>query len=158
MARRPLHRWSTGEPAVLAGEPVTIAGFIDHGEAGPLDELVVEFADGEERTVHRGELTTPFEVIERQWSTREVWLADGRLSPGESIAVVPHSRVGFGWGTDDSGAAQLALALLLRATDRQTAFAHHQAFTSEVIAALPHADFSLHLATVHQWLAARTGS
>ena len=158
LARRALHRWSTGEPAVLAGEPVTIAGFIDHGEAGPLDELVVVSADGEEHTVHRGELTTPFDVIEGDWSTREVYLAGGRLNPGESLAVVPHSPDGFGWGNDEPGAAQLALAILLRATDRETALAQYEAFKRELVAALPQADFSLRLASVHEWLAARPGS
>ena len=43
---------------MLAGEPVTIAGFIEHGGPGPLDELLVKLANGEERTVHRDELTS----------------------------------------------------------------------------------------------------
>ena len=158
MARQPLHRWKTGEPAFLAGEPVTIAGFIDHGEPGPLEELLVELAGGDERTVHRNELTTRFDVIEGDRSTCEVYLAGGRLNPGESLAVVPHYPDGFGWGNDDPGAAQLALAILLRATDRDTALAQHEAFTREVIATLPQGDFSLRLASVHEWLAARTGS
>ena len=45
---------------MLAGEPVAIAGFIDHGESGPLDEVLVELANGEERTVRRDELTSMF--------------------------------------------------------------------------------------------------
>ena len=52
-----MRRWRTGAAALLAGEPVTIAGFIDHGGPGPLDELLVELVGGEERTVHRDELT-----------------------------------------------------------------------------------------------------
>ena len=153
-----MRRWRTGEPALLAGEPVTIAGFIDHGGPGPLDELLVELAGGEERTAHRDELTTRFDVIEGHWSTGEVYLAGGRLNPGESLAVVPHSPDGFGWGDGGSGAAQLALAILLRATDRATALAQYEAFKREVIATLPRGDFSLRLASVHEWLAARTGS
>ena len=43
---------------------------------------------------------------------------------------------------------QLALALLLRATDRARAVAHYQAFKWEVIARLPQADFTLALSTV----------
>ena len=97
---------------------MTIAGFIGHGGPGPLDELLVELAGGDQRTVYRGELTTRFDVIEGDWSTREVYLAGGRLNPDESLAVVPHSTDGFGWGNDGPGAAQLALAILLRATDR----------------------------------------
>ena len=96
--KQPLHRWQVGDRAMLAGEPVTIAGFIDHEEPGPLDELLVELANGDERTVHRDELTTVFDVIQGHWRTREVYLADGRLNPGESLAVVQHSPDGFGWG------------------------------------------------------------
>ena len=158
MARHPVRRWRAGDPALLAGEPVTIAGFIDHGGPGPLDELLVELAGGDERTVHGNELTTRFDVIEGDRSTREVYLAGGRLNPSESLAVATHSLDGFGWGHDDLGAAQLALAILLRATDRSTALAQYEAFTREVIATLPQGDFSLRLAYVHEWLAARTGS
>ena len=52
-----LHKWRVGDQAMLAGEPVTIAGFIDHGKPGPLDEVLVDLANGEERTVRRDELT-----------------------------------------------------------------------------------------------------
>ena len=110
-----------GDQAVLAGEPVTIAGFIDHGNPRPLDEFRVEFADGEERTVQRNELTSVCDLIQGHWRTREVDLPGGRLSPSESLAVARHSADGFGWGDGGSGAAQLALAILLRATDRETA-------------------------------------
>ena len=146
-----MRQWRTGEP-------VTIAGFIDHGEPGPLDELLVELAGGEERTAHRDELTTRFDVIEGHWSTCEVYLAGGRLNPGELLAVVPHSPDGFGWGDGGCGAAQLALAILLRATERATALAQHEAIKREVVATLPRGDFSLRLASVHERLAARTGS
>ena len=111
-----MRQWRTGDPALLAGEPVTIAGFIDHGEPGPLDELLVELAGGEERTAHRDELTTRFDVIEGHWSTCEVYLAGGRLNPGESLAVVPHSPDGFGWGDGGSG-ANLPLRPLAGGTD-----------------------------------------
>ena len=110
---------------MLAGEPVTIAGFIDHGGAGPLDEIRIELANGEERTVHREELTSVFDVIQDHWQTREVYLAGGRLNPSESLAVARYSPDGFGWGDGGSGAAQLTLAILLRATDRETALAHY---------------------------------
>ena len=150
-----VHKWRVGDQAMLAGEPVTIAGFIDHGNPGPLDELRVEFADGEERTVQRSELTSVFDVIQGHWRTREVFLAGGRLNPSESLAVARYSADGFGWGDGGSGAAQLALAILLRATDRETAVAHYQASKWDVIAKLPHQDFSLRLAKVRDWLAAR---
>ena len=158
MARHPVRRWRTGDPALLAGEPVIIAGFLDHGGPGPLDELLVALACGDERTAHRDELTTRFDVIEGDRSTREVYLAGGRLNSSESLVVAAHSPDGFGWGNDDPGAVQLALAILLRATDRDTALAQYEVFAREVIATLPQGDFSLRLASVHEWLAARAGS
>ena len=141
--------------AMLVGEPVTIVGFIDHGESRPLDEVLVELANGEERTVRRDELTSLFDVIQGHWQAREVYLAGGRLNPSESLAVARHSPNGFGWG-GGSGPAQLALAILLRATNRETAVAHYQAFKWDVVAKLPQGDFSLRLAKVRDWLASRT--
>ena len=45
---------------------------------------------------------------------------------------------------------------LLRATDHETALAHYEAFTWQVIARLPSTDFELPVAAVHDWLATRT--
>ena len=141
---------------MLAGEPVTIAGLIDYeGPAGPLDEVLVELPNGEERTVRGDELTSVSDVIQGHWQTREVYLAGGRLNPSESLAVARHSPDGFSWGDGGSGPTQLALAILLRATDRKTAVAHYQAFKWQVIAQLPQADFTLRLAKVRDWLASR---
>ena len=134
---------------------VTIAGFIDHANPGSLDEIRIEFADSEERTVQRRELTSVFDIIQGHWRTREVDLAGGRLNPSESLAVARHSPDGFGWGDGGSEAAQLALAILLRASDRETAAAHYQAFKWDVIAKLPPEDFTLRLAKVRDWLASR---
>ena len=47
------------------------------------------------------------------------------------------SPSGFNWGYGGSGPAQLALAILLRATDHETAVAYYQAFKWDVIAKLP---------------------
>ena len=99
-----VHKWRAGDQAMLAGEPVTIAGFIDHGEPGSLDEVLVELANEEERTVRRDELTSVFDVIQGHWQTCEVYLAGGRLNPSESLAVARHSPTGFGWGDGGSGA------------------------------------------------------
>ena len=141
---------------MLAGMPVSIAGFIDYeGPAGPHDEVLVELPNGEERTVRGDELTSVFDVIQGHWPTREVYLAGGRLNPSESLAVARHSPDGFSWGDGGSGPAQLALAILLRATDRKTAVAHYQAFKWQVLAELPQADFTLRLARVRDWLASR---
>ena len=94
--------------------------------------------------------------IRGEWETREVYLAGGRLSPGESLAVARHSAHGFGCGDGGSGVAQLALALLLRATDRASAVAHYHTFKWEVIARLPQADFTMTLSTVRDWFASRS--
>ena len=65
MTTQPFHRWQVGDQAMLAGEPVTVTGFIDHEGPGPLDEILVELANGEERTVRRDALTSLFDVISR---------------------------------------------------------------------------------------------
>ena len=96
------------------------------------------------------------DVVQGEWETREVYLPGRRLSPSESLAVARHSAHGFGWGDGGSGAAQIALALLLRATDRASAVAHYQALKWDVIARLPRADFTLALSTVRDWLASRS--
>ena len=59
------------------------------------------------------ESTSVLDLIQGEWETREIYLASGRLNPSESLAVARHSAHGFGWGDGGSGAAQLALALLL---------------------------------------------
>ena len=100
--------------------------------------------------------TSVSDAIQGEWETREVYVAGGRLNPSESLAVARHSAHGFGWGDGGSGGAQLALALLLRATDRASAVAHYQAFKWEVVARLPQADFTLALSTVRDWLASRS--
>ena len=102
------------------------------------------------------ESTSVLDLIQGEWETREIYLAGGRLNPSESLAVARHSAHGFGWGDGGSGSAQLALSLLLRATDRASAVAHYQAFKWEVIARLPQSDFTLALAAVHDWLASRS--
>ena len=86
--------------------------------------------------MRRDELTSVSEVIQGRWQTHEVYLAGGRFNPSESLAVARHSPSGFGWGCGGSGPAQLALAILLRATDRETALSHYQAFKWDVIGKL----------------------
>ena len=156
MTTQPSRSWRVGDQALLAGERVTFMGYIDHGGPGPFDEVLVELANGEERTVFRDALCPLPDLVQGVRATGEVYLAGGRLDPAESLAVAAHSPEGFWWGDVGSGATQLGLALLLRATDRDTALAHHVAFTWQVIARLPRADFELPVAAVHDWLASRT--
>ena len=95
-------------------------------------------------------------LVQGTWASGEVYLAGGRLDPTESLTFVARSPEGFGWGNVGEGASQLALALLLRATEHETALEHYEAFQWEIIARLPRADFELPVAAVHDWIASRT--
>ena len=157
MSTRPSRTWRVGDQALVHLERVTVRGFIDPSGPGPLDEVRVEFvASGEERAVPRDALRPIADLVQGVRATGEVYLAGGRLDPAESLAVAPHSPEGFWWGNIGHGATQLGLALLLRATDRDTALAHHVAFTWQVIARLPQTDFELPVTAVRDWLASRT--
>ena len=156
MTTQPSRSWRVGDQALLAGERVTFMGYVDHGGPGPFDEVLVEFANGEERTVFRDALCPLPDLVQGVRATGEIYLAAGRLDPAESLAVAIHSPEGFWWGNVGRGATQLGLALLLRATDRDTALARYVAFTWQIIARLPRADFGLPAAAVHDWLASRT--
>lgn len=60
---------------------------------------------------------------------------DGRnLSFGPSLKVINHSPTGFEIGYGGSGPAQLALAILLKFTNRDTAVRLHQDFKWQVLA------------------------
>ena len=145
-----------GDQALVHRERVTVRGFIDHGGPGARDEVLVEFlASGEERIVPRDSLCPISDLVQGMRATGEVYLAGGRLDPAESLAVATHSPESFWWGNVGRAATQLGLALLLRATDRDTALAHYVAFTWQVIARLPQTDFELPVAAVHDWLASR---
>lgn len=63
---------------------------------------------------------------------------DGISLPLEpSLAVWNHSPTGFSWGYGGSGPAQLALAILLRFTDRETASRLHMDFKWDHVARWP---------------------
>ena len=138
MDDQPIPTWRVGDQAQLAGERVTVCGFIG---AGPLDEIVVELANGDERKVHREQLA-PIPDFHGNGATREVRLAIVRLDPAESLAMPRHSPNGFNWGCGSSEPAQRALAIPLQVTDRETA--------------LPDGDFARSVATVRDWPASRT--
>ena len=159
MTTQPPRTWRVGDQALVHRERVTVRGFIDHGGPGPLDEVLVEFvASGEERVIPRDSLCPLPDLVQGVRATGEVYFASGRLDPAESLAVAVHSPEGFWWGNAGAGATQLALALLLRTTDRESALAHQAAFTWQVIAQLPQADFELPVTAVHGWLASRRGN
>ena len=159
MTTRPPRAWQVGDKALVHRERVTVREFIDHGGPGPLDEVLVEYvASGEERTVPRDALSSLPDLVQGARATGEVYLAGGRLDPTESLSVAAHSPQGFWWGNVGAGATQLALDLLLRAADRDTALAYHVALTWQVIARLPQGDSELPMTAMHDWLASRRGS
>ena len=79
------------------------------------------------------------------------------LEPAASLEVRNHSPTGFSWGYGGSGPAQLALAILLRVTDRATAERLYQAFKWECIAPLPSEGFSMPVRAVREWLDRKQG-
>lgn len=94
-------------------------------------------------------------MITGNWQTREVRIRGRILSPKRSQKLVNSSPCGFNWGYGGSGPAQLAMALLLRFTDKKTALRYYQKFKWAVIARLPQADFQMDEAVVWAWLMAR---
>lgn len=83
--------------------------------------------------------------------TREVFINGEMLNPAESREVKNHSPTGFNWGYHGDGPAQLALGILLKFTDAETALENYQAFKEEIIAVLPQEDFEIEL-DVEEWL------
>lgn len=75
-------------------------------------------------------------IIEGILETRQVFIDDKELKPGKSQKAWNHSPDGFMWGYHGSGPAQLALAILLEFTERETAIRLHQKYKREIIAAL----------------------
>ena len=69
-----------------------------------------------------------------------------------SLAVRNHSPTGPEWGYNGSGPAQLALAILLALTDRETAERRYQEFKDDMIARIADAEWSLPLRDVRRWL------
>lgn len=80
-------------------------------------------------------------ALKGEISTRTVYLDGQYLSPKKSQKIYNHSPDGFAWGYSGSGPAQLALAILLELTDKETALRIHQEFKRQLIAGLPQTDF-----------------
>src|SRR3990170_1610297 len=92
--------------------------------------------------------------ITGNFETREVRVDGKPLDPGPSLRVWCHSPSGFNWGYEGSGPAQLALAILMLATDKETAVRCHQEFKRQVISRLPQSDFEIDIDVKH-WLLQR---
>jgi len=86
--------------------------------------------------------------------TGEVTIDGKYLDPDRSLKVRNHSPDGFSWGYGGSGPSQLALALLLEATDENTAARVYQNFKWDIIANLdPNKDFEMDAQTyIYNWL------
>jgi hypothetical protein len=69
-------------------------------------------------------------------NSHRVWLNGKELTPDRSLKIRNHSPTGFCWRYCGSGPSQLALAVLLEITDKETALANYQQFKFDVIANL----------------------
>jgi hypothetical protein len=86
-------------------------------------------------------------------------LVDGEpLDVAASQKVFNHSPDGFAWGYNGSGPAQLALAILLRHTDSDTALRLHQHFKQDFVARWPQAGPLNEQIPLRDWLAAHATS
>jgi len=83
--------------------------------------------------------------------SREVFIDGKQLLPAESQKVYNHSPDGFNWGYYGSGPSQLALAILLEFTDKETARSLYQEFKQEIVASLSQSDFAYKI-DVHKWV------
>lgn len=77
-------------------------------------------------------------ILTGHYETREVFMDGKHLSPTVSQQFRNHSPDGFNWGYGGSGPAQLALAVMIRATGKTE---NYQELKFKVIAALPKSDF-----------------
>ena len=73
-------------------------------------------------------------------NNRNVWLDNERLNPEVSQKIINHSPDGFNWGYGGSGAAQLALAIILKLTGKANGY---QDFKWNIIAKLPQGNFEI---------------
>jgi hypothetical protein len=85
------------------------------------------------------------------WNSCKVTVDGEILKPAVSQRIRNHSP-GFSWGYEGSGPAHLALGILLKFTDIETATRFYQDFKFGVIARLPQADFVLPIKTVEDWI------
>lgn len=83
---------------------------------------------------------------------RILFIDGNYISPRESQKVCNHSPDGFNWGYGGSGPAQLALAIMLEFTDRNTAWRLYQDFKWKVVSKLTQGkDFELKI-DIKKWI------
>lgn len=100
----------------------------------------------------RGDKTHTYKGTWSQEKWYQVTIDDRPFDPTPSQKIRNHSPTGFAWGYGGSGPAQLALAILLKETDKKTAQQLYQIFKDEVIAALPKEEWMLKSGVVHVWI------
>jgi len=93
----------------------------------------------------------PSSIISGNGATREVTIDGEILSPIKSQQVYNHSPDGFSWGYNGSGPAQLALALLLEATNEDEAIKFYQSFKFDIISDMPE-NFALPAEQIYEYL------
>jgi hypothetical protein len=99
-------------------------------------------------------MTPSAETVIRAFCWDAPVLVDGEpLDLAASLKVWNHSPSGFAWGYAGSGPAQLALAILLRFTDDETASRLHQRFKFDHVARWPQAGPLDERVNVQAWLA-----
>jgi hypothetical protein len=79
--------------------------------------------------------------IRGHWETKQVWIDGREVCPERSMGVRRYSPNGFSWGDGGSGAAQLALALLLELTHEDLALLWYQDVQWHIVAPLAQGDF-----------------
>jgi hypothetical protein len=83
----------------------------------------------------------------------QVTIDGKRFDHNPSLKVRNHSPDGFAYGYSGSGPAQLALAILLNETDRETAERLYQKFKFDIISGFDRdGGFTLTSAQVKDWL------
>ena len=94
-------------------------------------------------------------TLKGQHKTGRVWINGELLDPKPSQELLESLPRGFNWGYGGSGPAQLALAVLLKFTDRRTAVENYQLFKWEIIAQLEQdADFEIDV-NLNPWIQRR---
>lgn len=96
-------------------------------------------------------------IISGSVETRKVFFGSKELDPAVSQKVYNHSPDGFAWGYSGSGAAQLALAILLECdVPKGSAVKWHQDFKMDVVAVLSGDEaFKLPKSIVDNWIEKR---
>lgn len=93
-----------------------------------------------------------YKGLRNEFDSTIVLLDGEQFDHRPSLKVRKHSPTGFEWNYTGSGPAQLALAILLKETDKETAQRLYQIFKEEVIATLDKYEWTLKSSDVRVWI------